>query len=612
MRPYSLRKGSIALAISALLVMGLFAIAQRPTAAATQPPYLPAAAAPATDNHQDPFSYTVLVVKVYYENRTALEVVTQEYDVWAVDRTAGYAVVQVSEAEYHALEAAGYRLEVDHESSQKYSNAALGLPHVGGGIPGYACYRTVEETFTTAETLASAHPDIAEVIDAGDSWEKTQNADNGYDMLVLHITNRAIPGPKPTLFVMSAIHAREYTTAELNTRFAEWLVNGYGVDADATWIVDHHDIHLLLQSNPDGRKKAETGLSWRKNTDNNYCANSNNRGVDLNRNFAFQWGCCGGSSSSQCSATYRGPSPASEPEVQTVQNYIATIFPDQREDPIGAAAPITATGVFMDLHSYSQLVLWPWGFTNQETGNAPAFRTLGRKFALYNNYEPIQAIELYPTDGTTDDYAYGELGVAAYTFELGTQFFQSCSVFENTIYPDNLPALVYAAKAARTPYLTPSGPDALTLALSETTVEAGTPVSLTAQINDNRFSTNNGTEPTQPIASANVYIDTPPWGTTPSPMALQAADGAYDTVTENVVGVIDTTSLAVGRHILFVEGTDQSGSIGAVTAIFLDITAPPTAITLGTLAATPTNSLFVLLAGGLALVGLVGIALRKR
>lgn len=610
MRANSVRRGAIALAIPVLLVVALFLVMQRPTAAATQPPYLPSTAASTTA--KDPFTYSVLVVKAYYADRAALEALTQEYDVWMVDRTAQYAVVQVSEDEYHTLEAAGYRLEVDHERSQKYSNAALGLPSVGGGIPGYACYRTVEETLTTAQTLATTHPDIAEVVDIGDSWAKTQNSANGYDLDVLHITNRSIPGPKPTLFIMSGIHAREYTPPELVTRFGEWLVNGYGVDPDATWIVDNHDIHLLLHTNPDGRKYAETGLLWRKNTDNNYCANTNNRGVDLNRNFSFQWNCCGGSSGAQCSEVYRGPTPSSEPEVQAVQNYIPTIFPDQREDPIEAAAPVTATGIFMDIHSAAGLVLWPWGFDETPTGNATEFRTLGRKFALYNGYEPVQAIELYPTDGTTDDFAYGTLGVAAYTFEIGTEFFQSCTTFENTVYPDNVAALKYAAKALRTPYITPSGPDSLNLALSETTVEAGTTVTLTAQINDNRFSTENGTEPTQPIASANVFIDVPSWGTNPTPIALQAVDGTYDTVTENVVGTIDTTNLAAGRHLLFVEGTDQSGITGAVTAIFLDITEPPTAITMGTLTATPTNTFIIGVVGGLVLIGLVGLVLRKR
>lgn len=60
-------------------------------------------------------------------------------------------------------------------------------------------------------------------------------------------------------------------------------------------------------------------------------------------------------------------------------------------------------------------------------------------------------LAFYPTDGTTDDFAYGELGLAAYTFELGTSFFQSCSYFENNLVTWNIPALVYAAKAAQAP-----------------------------------------------------------------------------------------------------------------------------------------------------------------
>ena len=97
---------------------------------------------------------------------------------------------------------------------------------------------------------------------------------------------------------------REYTTAELVTRFAEYLVTNHGIDPDATWLLDEHEIHLLLQTNPDGRRLAETGTFWRKNTNQAYCgANPTSRGADLNRNFAFQWACCGGSSGNVCDET---------------------------------------------------------------------------------------------------------------------------------------------------------------------------------------------------------------------------------------------------------------------------------------------------------------------
>ena len=119
------------------------------------------------------------------------------------------------------------------------------------------------EELAQLDRIVADHPDLATWTDVGDSWEKTDDPANGWDMMVLKLTRSAVPGPKPALFLSCAIHAREYTTAELCTRFAEELVAGYGSDADATWILDHHEVHLLLVTNPDGRKQAETGLSWR-------------------------------------------------------------------------------------------------------------------------------------------------------------------------------------------------------------------------------------------------------------------------------------------------------------------------------------------------------------
>ena len=105
----------------------------------------------------------------------------------------------------------------------------------------------------------------------------------------------------------------------------------------------------MLQANPDGRKKAEGGLSWRKNTNQAYCgATSNSRGADLNRNFSFYWNSCtpaqACSSNAPCNLTYHGPSAASEPETQAVQTYMTSIFPDQRGEPLTSPAPADASG----------------------------------------------------------------------------------------------------------------------------------------------------------------------------------------------------------------------------------------------------------------------------
>jgi hypothetical protein len=196
---------------------------------------------------------------------------------------------------------------------------------------------------------------------------------------VTNLTTIAADPNRPKMVVFGSIHAREYTPAELLTRMAEWLVNGYGTDPQATWLVDHVDFRFVLQANPDGRKKAESGISWRKNTDttNGACGgtpgSSAQPGIDLNRNFPFHWNTTNGqgSSGTKCNLTYRGPTAASETETQNLVGYVAGtlgtnsaysggVLPDRRPDDVNIAAPDDYAGLFFDIHSYSQLVLWPW------------------------------------------------------------------------------------------------------------------------------------------------------------------------------------------------------------------------------------------------------------
>jgi hypothetical protein len=522
-----------------------------------------------------------LVVRVYFDDIEMGRKIAISFEPLESNYEKGYLLLAITQEEYNNLLKSGLQAEVDEALTKQYAESVKPVDPGTESIPGYSCYRTVEETFTTAQNIATNYPTLATWSDAGNSWEKvTAGGQPGYDMMVLKLTNSAIPGPKPKIFITSAIHAREYTTAELITRLAENLVSGYGTDPDITWILDYHEVHLMLHTNPDGRKQAETGILWRKNTNQNYCgATSNSRGADLNRNFTYNWGCCGGSSGSQCSETYRGASAGSEPEVQAVMNYALSIFPDQRGSGESTPAPLDATGLYLDIHSSGRLLLWPWGYTSNPTGNGTQLQTLGRKLAYFNNHTPEQAIGLYPTDGTTDDYIYGELGVAAYTYELGTQFFETCSYFTNTLLPANMPSLMYALKVARTPYMTPAGPDALSVALNQGStppgVPAGTVVNLTASINDTRFNNSNGTEPTQTIAAAEYYVDTPPWagGTA---VAMSASDGTFNSTIENVTASINTTGWSNGRHTLYLRGRDANNNWGAVSAIFLHIGSGPT------------------------------------
>ncbi len=433
------------------------------------------------------------------------------------------------------------------------------------GIPGFPCYPTVEETLALGQSLATTNANLADWVDAGDSWLKTQGT-GGFDLQVLVLTNKSIPGPKPKLFIMTGLHPREYAPVGIAVRFAMQLVANYGVQADETWLLDYHEIHFLFQANPDGRKQAETGLFWRKNANNLFCTDTNSRGVDLNRNFPFMWNCCGGSSGFDCNLTYRGPGAGSEPETMAVINYLRSIFPDQRGPGVNDAAPANATGVFLDLHSFGQQVLWPYGFDATPTPNGTAMQTLGRKLAYSPGYSPEKASQSFNSDGASDDFAYGDLGVAAYTFEVGTTFFESCSFFENTLVPTLLPALITAAKSARTPYLTPSGPDVLTPSVGLTADPNAIVVSGTSD--DGLFESSNGVEPIQNVAAAECYIDVPPWEAGAVAIALSASDGSFDASREGFVGTVQVGPLSAGQHILFVRAQDSNGNWGNVTAVF--------------------------------------------
>ncbi|MBX2857875.1 MAG: hypothetical protein KTR17_04365 [Cellvibrionaceae bacterium] len=541
--------------------------------------------------------------RVFFPNKTLARkaAISFHAQMMAAHYDAGYLVMELEPDDIEKLESFKFRISPATEFiaqretvlaaiQKNYQVAAQSLESgnplasddIGiSSIPGYSCYQTVEETFSTVDTLLGDYPDLTQWIDAGDSWEKEEGL-GGYDISVLKLTNKTIAGDKPKLFINSAIHAREYTTAPLTLAFANWLLENYGDNADATWLLDDHEIHLMLHTNPDGRKQAEGGILWRKNANQRYCGStSNNRGVDLNRNFSFTWNITNGSGSSgnQCSSTYRGPFAASEPETQAMEAYVRSLWPDRRGAGRNDAAPADTSGIHLDIHSYSELVLWPWGDTNNPAPNVSGLRTLGRKFAFFNGYEPSQAIGLYPTDGTTDSVSYGELGVAAYTFELGTAFFQNCNTYNNTILPDNLEALIYAAKVVRSPYLTPAGPDSINLSLSSNAdssgVVAGTVVTLSATASDTRFNNSNGSEPSQNISQAEYYINTPPWKTGAEAIAISPGDGNFNSGNEALNASIDTAGFALGDYMLYVRSRDSAGNWGAVSAIYLKVVSDP-------------------------------------
>ncbi len=536
----------------------------------------------------------------------------QYSDAAMLARTAGLFQHAIIDAERRTL-----RVDTDDEGIRRLREAGMDVrvdmpataalrafyEPVGGvsSIPGFACYRTVEETYQSIDDLVLAHPALASVEDIGPSWERTREPSQGYSMRALRVTNldtAQLQLDRPRMVMFGSIHAREYTPAELLTRMAEWLVSAYGINARATWLVDHVDFRFVLQANPDGRKRAESGILWRKNTNviDAPCSGTPSSfrqpGVDLNRNFPFHWNVTGGLGSSgvRCDATYRGPRLASEPETRNLVAYVAGTpdadgvyrggaLPDRKPDDAAVAAPDDYAGLFFDVHSYSQLVVWPWGDTAAAAPNGQALQTLGRRIAWFNGYTPAQSSDpdfLYTTDGSTVDTFYGVLGAPSFTIELGTSFFESCTNFESSTLPLNLAALIYAARTAHAPYRLAAGPDAHSISLSPSRIIAGQvkQVQVRAIIDDTRLSTVNGTQATREVSAARASFALPPGESDAIAFAMRADDGVFDSANEGVFASLPTTALAAGRHLVYVQGSTADGATmipGAPDAVFLDV-----------------------------------------
>ncbi|MCG8347477.1 MAG: hypothetical protein MI924_06810, partial [Chloroflexales bacterium] len=175
-------------------------------------------------------------------------------------------------------------------------------------------------------------------------------------------------------------------------------------------------------------------------------------GTDLNRNYGYRWGCCGGSSGSPSSDTYRGPSAFSAPETARIRDFINSRV-------INGKQQIRSS---ISFHTYSELVLWPYGYTYADVpsdmtrDDYDVLVAMGRTMANSNGYTAQQASDLYITDGDYSDWAYGAHKIFAYTFEMYPKnnppgFYPPDEVIERET-SRNREAVLYLAEQADCPY----------------------------------------------------------------------------------------------------------------------------------------------------------------
>lgn len=332
----------------------------------------------------------------------------------------------------------------------------------------YGGYRTVRAQHAHLDKVVTDHPDLATVVDYGDSYLKTVNPATGYDLKAICLTKKQAgdcaqtpTAPKPRFLLMTQIHAREIVTGDVAWRFIDHLANNYASNAQVKALLDTTEVWVVPIVNPDGVDVVQQGGNrpylQRKNLRGSGCANpptaSSHKGVDLNRNTAFRWGGAG-SSTSLCSQTYRGTGPDSEPETKAINGLFRKLFADQRGPGTTDPAPANTRGAMISIHSYAGMNLFPWGYTNADSPNHAKLRAIAQRMSSFNGYQFGQPGDiLYNASGTSDDWTYGELGIASFTIELG-----SCNSFTPAYsctageFNRNLPALMHVASIAKAPY----------------------------------------------------------------------------------------------------------------------------------------------------------------
>jgi murein tripeptide amidase MpaA len=236
---------------------------------------------------------------------------------------------------------------------------------------------------------------------------------------------------EPAVYFDALHHAREPASMSTTMYFMYWLLENYGTDPQATYLVDHREMFFVPVANPDGYVYNEQtdpngGGFWRKNRRNN---GGGCFGVDINRNYSFGWGLDSGSSPDPCSETYRGPSAFSEPEPSAIRDLVGVINPT----------------IGLSIHTFAERFLNPYGYI-EEAPEYGVYSEFSSDFISGSSYLYGITAEMlgYLSSGTTRDYLHS-IGCYAWTPELGSDGFWPPISSIIPIASENRPRLAYIA-----------------------------------------------------------------------------------------------------------------------------------------------------------------------
>ena len=269
-------------------------------------------------------------------------------------------------------------------------------------------YHTYVEMLAALEQMVLDYPALTVLDTIGTTHE-------GRVIVALKISdNAAVDESETEVLIVGCHHARELMSVDVPLRFARYLLDNYGSGSFVTSMVDEREIWIAPMINPDGHVYVQYDHAgdwwnwWRKNRRDN---GDGTFGVDLNRNYDYHWGYDdAGSSPDPASVLYRGPYGFSEPETQAVRDLC-----NSRE-----------FSVALSYHSYGELIIHPWGYAALYAEDHEMFTVLGDSLSRGNDYLVGSTATniLYPVNGDSDDWMYGETGTKnrmfSYTVELNT------------------------------------------------------------------------------------------------------------------------------------------------------------------------------------------------
>lgn len=324
----------------------------------------------------------------------------------------------------------------------------------------FGIYHTYSESAAFVDSLRLLYPQVI-----SQKWSLGQSHE-GRNIWCFRVSdNPDLDEDEPEILIDGMHHAREIMASEFGIMFAEYLASNYGTDPEVTWLLDNRELYLVPIVNPDGVVYNEAtdpagGGMWRKNR---RPISVSTYGVDLNRNYPYQWGYDdSGSSPTPSSDLYRGPFAGSEPEVQAMMALIN-----------GHAFATHNT-----VHTYSNLTLYPWGYETVPTPDDAVFDHMAAQMVSLNGYTPGQPGEvLYEVNGGAFDWAYGAQTEHAKIFSFSNEIggagdgFWPLEERRGALFQENLWPNLYLMRVAG-PFIAVHSP-VVTPAVPAKTIEPG-------------------------------------------------------------------------------------------------------------------------------------------